>query len=111
MTLRGKKRTLLMSVSSGVRDGKKHLCDLLRVYHDVERALRSIRLNHVESGSGQIDRKLVQINVGKLIQKLSHSKKTIERKIQRGLSHERRLIRKRLRALIGIRNEIDRVSQ
>ncbi len=71
--------------------------ELLRVYHDLEKTLKQLSASaeknlHIESS-------LRQINVRKLINQLSRSKRRLERKIGNTLLLEKQHLKRRLKAL------------
>lgn len=69
----------------------KSIDELLRVYEDLERTLRSIR----RAGENNV----YPINVRKLIDQLSRSKKRIERKIGNKILLKRQNLRRRIKRL------------
>lgn len=63
----------------------KRLSELVSVYEDLERTLRRLKTNALQNSGNS----LMQINVRKLIEQLSKSKRKIERKISSTLLNER----------------------
>lgn len=76
------------------KNGK--LSELIRVYQDLERTLRALTSN--------AERSLVaeSINMRKLVERLSKSKRVLERKITEALAAEKEHIRKRFHRLLKV---------
>jgi hypothetical protein len=74
---------------------RRKLHELLRVYQDLEKTLKSLK----ESAARSSDTSLSNINVRKLILQLSRSKKRLERKIGNTLLLEKQHLKKRLKTL------------
>lgn len=70
---------------------KNQLGDLIKIYHDLERTLRGLRL---KTSCGQ--EALKNIDVRKLILQLKRSKRRLEQKIGNTLLVERQHLRRRL---------------
>jgi len=64
--------------------------DLVRVYEDLEKTLKHLRESAGEASA-------YPINVRKLVEQLSHSKKRLERKIGNKILLERQNIRRRIK--------------
>ncbi len=73
--------------------GGRGLGELLRVYQDVERTLKSLR-----ASAGPLDPSQYPINLKKLITQLSRSKRQIERKIGDTLFQEKQNLKRRFKA-------------
>jgi len=70
------------------------LNELIRVYQDLERTLRALKANAERSVAAE------SINIGKLIERLSRSKRKLEKKIGEALNAEKAQIRKRFNRLL-----------
>lgn len=77
--------------SSKVIKGKR-MDDLIRVYEDLEKTLKTIRDTAGEGGAAAYP-----INVRKLIQQLARSKKRLERKIGNKILLERQNLKRRIK--------------
>ncbi len=81
------KGSFLEKISSrsqvGLRSAKLH--ELIRVYQDLERTLRALKQNAERSVAAE------SINMRKLIERLSKSKRRLERKIGSSLLSKKRL--------------------
>lgn len=77
--------------SSKVIKGKR-MDDLIRVYEDLEKTLKTIRDTAGEDGGSSYP-----INVRKLIEQLSRSKKRLERKIGNKILLERQNLKRRIK--------------
>jgi len=87
------KKTTIQKVGEHIADEALH--ELVRVYHDLERTLQSLRRT-VERNA---EHSLKNINVRKLMVQLARSKRRIERKIGNTLLLEKQHLKKRLQAL------------
>lgn len=74
---------------------KDPVAELIRVYQDLERTLRDLKKTYDESAVTSIQ----YINVKKLIEQLSRSKKKLERKINNTLLLEKQQLKRRFKAL------------
>ncbi len=74
------------------RDGK--IDDLLRVYHDLEKTLRSLKANY-DQNAGNLN----YINMKKLIAQLSRTKRKLERKIGNTVLLEKQNFKKKIKAI------------
>lgn len=77
--------------SSKVIKGKR-MDDLIRVYEDLEKTLKTIRDTAGEDGNSTYP-----INVRKLIEQLSRSKKRLERKIGNKILLKRQNLKRRIK--------------
>lgn len=75
--------------------GNGKLNELVRVYHDLERTIRSLRASMEKNAESQ----LKQINVKALIIQLARSKRRLERKIGNTLLLEKQHLKRRLRQI------------
>ena len=76
---------------------KGKIDDLLRVYHDLEKTLRHLKINAERNIT--IESALGQINIRKLIHQLSRSRRRIERKIGNTLLLEKQHLKQRIRTI------------
>lgn len=86
---RSKARSRQGQASLKIAQPGKRLSDLVSVYEDLEKTLRSLKSKSLLQGQNS----LMQININKLIVQLSRSKRNIERKISHVLLTERIQIR------------------
>ena len=77
-----------------MKNDKLVLTELIRVYQDLERTLRGLKANAQRSVATE------SINMKKLIERLSRSKRQLEKKISEALTTEKAAIRKRFHRLI-----------
>jgi ribosomal protein S21 len=73
------------------------ISELVKAYEDLEKTLRVLKKN-CEKNLVDADSTLRQINVRKLIDQLSRSKKKLERKIGNTILLEKQSLKKRIRA-------------
>ena len=83
-----------ITASSAMSDKHGKLSELIRVYQDLERTLKALKANAERSVVAE------SINMRKLIDRLSKSKRVLERKIGEALAAEKAHIRKRFNRLI-----------
>ncbi|MBI1861965.1 MAG: hypothetical protein HYR96_13705 [Deltaproteobacteria bacterium] len=104
--MRKKRKHLSGATRHSAARHTNRLDSLWQVYQDLESTLKELTTGH--TGLSFVDRRLKQINVSKLVKQLSESKHHVERKILKGLAEEKAILRKRLRAFVGIRKELRR---